>query len=67
MSEQPTLPKLLPEETQRRALLEAIVYVAEEPLTLEQIAGGLQLPQEVVKIWHRSSPLIIVHAGYKGS
>lgn len=49
MSEQPTLPKLLPEETQRRALLEAIVYVAEEPLTLEQIAGGLQLPQEVVK------------------
>ena len=49
MSEQPILPKLLPDEAQRRALLEAIVYVAEEPLTLEQIAGGLQLPQEVVK------------------
>ena len=30
-------------------MLEAIVYVAEEPLTLEQIAGGLQLPQDVVK------------------
>ena len=49
MSEQPTLPELLPDEAQRRALLEAIVYVAEEPLTLEQIAGGLQLPQDVVK------------------
>ena len=49
MSEQPTLPELLPDQAQRRALLEAIVYVAEEPLTLEQIAGGLQLPQEMVK------------------
>ncbi len=49
MSEQPTLPKLLPDEIQRRGLLEAIVYVTEEPLTLEQIAAGLQLPQEVVK------------------
>jgi len=49
VSEQPTLPKLLPDEIQRRGLLEAIVYVTEEPLTLEQIAAGLQLPQEVVK------------------
>ena len=49
MSEQPTIPALLPDEIQRRGLLEAIVYVAEEPLTLEQIAAGLQLPQEVVK------------------
>ena len=49
MSDQPTLPELLPDDAERRALLEAIVYVAEEPLTLEQIAGGLQLPPEVVK------------------
>ena len=49
MSEQPTLPSFLPNETERRALLEAIVYVAEEPLTLEQIAGGLDLPADVVK------------------
>jgi len=49
VSEQPTLPEILPDQAQRRGLLEAIVYVAEEPLTLEQIAAGLQLPQEVVK------------------
>ena len=49
MSEQPTLPPFLPNETERRALLEAIVYVAEEPLTLEQIASGLDLPADVVK------------------
>lgn len=49
MSEQPTIPELLPDEAQRRALLEAIVYVAEDPLTLEQIAGGLELPQDVVE------------------
>ena len=49
MSDQPTLPSFLPNETERRALLEAIVYVAEEPLTLEQIASGLDLPADVVK------------------
>ena len=49
MSEQPTMPELLPDEAQRHALLEAIVYVAEDPLTLEQIAGGLELPQDVVE------------------
>ena len=49
MSDQPILSSLLPDETERRALLEAIVYVAEEPLTLEQIAGGLDLPADVVK------------------
>ena len=49
MSEQPTLPSFLPNKTERRALLEAIVYVAEEPLTLEQIASGLDLPADVVK------------------
>ena len=49
MSEQPGLLSSLPNETARRALLEAIVYVAEEPLTLEQIATGLDLTAEVVK------------------
>ena len=43
------MPELLPDEAQRHALLEAIVYVAEDPLTLEQIAGGLELPQDVVE------------------
>ena len=49
MSDQPRLASSLPDETGRRALLEAIVYVAEEPLTLEQIASGLELPVDVVK------------------
>jgi len=33
-------------DAQLRAMLEAIVYVAEEPLTLAQIAAALQQPQE---------------------
>lgn len=37
------------EDTQLRAVLEAIVYVAEEPLTLAQIAAALQQPLERVK------------------
>ena len=49
MSDQPRPPSSLPNETARRALLEAIVYVAEEPLTLEQIVTGLGLPRDVVK------------------
>ena len=49
VSDQPRLASSLPDETARRALLEAIVYVAEEPLTLEQIASGLELPVDVVK------------------
>ncbi len=49
MSDQPRLPSPLPNETARRALLEAVVYVAEEPLTLEQIATGLELPPDVIK------------------
>ena len=49
MSDQARLRSFLPGETERRALLEAIVYVADEPLTLEQIASGLELPVDVVK------------------
>jgi segregation and condensation protein B len=45
---QPVLPHLLPSPAERRALLEAIVYVAEEPLAAAQIAAGLGLPEEVI-------------------
>ncbi|MCX6626968.1 MAG: SMC-Scp complex subunit ScpB [Candidatus Solibacter sp.] len=37
------------EDSQIRAILEAIVYVAEEPLTLMQIAASLQQPAERIK------------------
>jgi len=47
--QQEFLPVVAPDETERRALLEAIVYVAEEPLTVEQIAEGLELPREMVE------------------
>ena len=49
MSEQPNLPAIDPDESQRRSLIEAIVYVAEEPLTLVQIAKGLDLAPELVQ------------------
>jgi len=49
VSEPPNLPAIDPGGSQRRALIEAIVYVAEEPLTLAQIAKGLDLPQDVVQ------------------
>jgi segregation and condensation protein B len=34
---------------QLKAVLEAVIYVTEEPLSLQQIAGALQLPMESVK------------------
>jgi segregation and condensation protein B len=37
------------EDSQVKAVLEAIIYVADEPLTLAQIAASLQLPAERVK------------------
>ena len=37
------------EDSQIKAILEAIVYVAEEPLTLAQIAASLQQPTERIK------------------
>lgn len=42
-------PAVIPSEGERLALLEAIIYVTEEPLTADQIAGGLALPREVVE------------------
>jgi segregation and condensation protein B len=47
--EQQNLSIVIPDEAERRSLLEAIIYVAEEPLTLEQIAAGLELPIHVVQ------------------
>ncbi len=49
MNEQPHLPTIDPDEGRRRALIEAIVYVAEEPLTLLQIAKGLDLQPNLVE------------------
>jgi segregation and condensation protein B len=49
VSEQPHLPTIDPDEGRRRALIEAIVYVAEEPLTLLQIAKGLDLQPNLVE------------------
>jgi segregation and condensation protein B len=43
------LPETLPPEELRLAILEAVVYVAEEPLTLDQLADGLSLPRPVVE------------------
>jgi segregation and condensation protein B len=37
------------EDSHIRAILEAIVYVAEEPLTLAQISASLQQPEERIK------------------
>lgn len=48
LPEQQSLPVALPDADERIALLEAIIYVAEEPLTPQQIADGLGLPLEVV-------------------
>lgn len=47
--EQPTLPGTLPEPDQRLALLEAVVYVADEPLASQQIAEALGWPDETVQ------------------
>lgn len=37
------------EDARLRALLEAVVYVAEEPLTVEQIAAGVGQPRDLVE------------------
>jgi len=49
VSAQRTLPDIDPEENRRRALLEAIIYAAEEPLTAVQIGKGLDMPQDQVE------------------
>ena len=38
-----------PEDLQLRAVLEAIVYVADEPLPLAQLAASLQQPSEKIE------------------
>ena len=47
-SAEPALAPAEVEDAQLRAVLEAIVYVAEEPLTLAQLAAALGQPQERV-------------------
>ena len=42
-------PVVIPSGDERLALLEAIIYVTEEPLTAELICGGLALPREIVE------------------
>ena len=49
MSEQPELPNIDPETDSRRALLEAIIYAAEEPLTAAQISKGIDAPLDQVQ------------------
>ncbi len=39
----------MPDSTERRAILEAILYVTEDPLSLEQLAAGLEWPKEEVQ------------------
>jgi segregation and condensation protein B len=46
--EQSNLPATLPEEHVRRALLEAVIYVAEQPLTPAQISESLSFPLSTV-------------------
>ncbi len=47
--EQPVLPGTLPDEKVRRALLEAVIYVADQPLTPALISEGLGWPVDTVK------------------
>lgn len=49
MSAQQKLPDIDPEENRRRALLEAVIYAAEEPLTAAQISKGLGVPLDQVE------------------
>ena len=66
----------LPEERIRRALLEAVIYVAEQPLTTVQISEGLGFPLDTVrndliglirgyKIADRGVEVRVVAGGYK--
>lgn len=66
----------LPEERIRHALLEAVIYVAEQPLTTMQISEGLGFPLDTVrddltrliegyKIADRGVEVRVVAGGYK--
>ena len=61
-AEQPVLPGTLPEESVRRALLEAVIYVADQPLTPAQISEGLGWPVDTVK-----ADLAALIDGYQGA
>lgn len=49
VKEQQILPSILPEEHIRQALLEAVIYVADQPLNPEQISQGLGFPLDVIR------------------
>ncbi len=49
MPAEPEAPAVPMEDAQLRAVIEAIVYVAEEPLTLAQLAAALQQPADRVR------------------
>jgi segregation and condensation protein B len=49
MPAEPEAPAVTMEDAQLRAVIEAIVYVAEEPLTLAQLAAALQQPADRVR------------------
>ena len=74
--EQSVLSATLPEDHVRRALLEAVIYVAEQPLTPAQISEGLGFPLSTVtddldrlikdyKDAGRGIELRVVAGGYK--
>ena len=42
-------PKVLAEDAELTAMLEAVIYVTDEPLTLEQIAAAFEQPRERIK------------------
>ena len=46
---QPTLPGLGEAQDKRLALLEAVIFAAEEPPTLEQLSAGLGLPLDTLR------------------
>ncbi len=47
--EQPPLPAAAPGPEQRRALLEAVIYAADDPPAIADLAAGLGLPAELVE------------------
>ena len=49
VKEQQILPSILPEGHIRQALLEAVIYVADQPLNPEQISQGLGFPLDVIR------------------
>lgn len=48
LPEEPAAPAVSIEDAQLKAVLEAIIYVTDEPLTLEQICAAIEQPRERV-------------------